>query len=231
LITTMIADNLARILERIHVAAIRVGRDPDHVGLVAAAKGQGLEKIQEAIQAGIRIIGHNYIQEVVREAPLSDTAVKIHMIGHLQKNKVTKAVELFDVIETVDDLTLASALERRASAVGRTIDIMIQVNLAREPQKSGVSEENLEELVFAIRQLSSINLIGMMTMPPFFDDPDRARPFFARLRKLKEQLIASGIAAPEMKELSMGMTGDFEAAVEEGATLVRIGTALFGPRI
>jgi pyridoxal phosphate enzyme (YggS family) len=231
LITPMIADNLARILERINLAATRAGRNPEDIRVVAAAKGQGLQKIHEAIQAGIRIIGHNYMQEALREAPLNDTAVKIHMIGHLQKNKVTKAVELFDVIETVDNLALASALERRASAVNRTIGVMIQVNLAREPQKSGVAEESLEELVYAIRQLSSIKLIGMMTMPPFFDDPDRARPFFARLRKLKEHLIASGIAAPEMKELSMGMTGDFEAAVEEGATLVRIGTALFGPRI
>jgi len=231
LITPMIADNLARILERINLAATRAGRNPEDIRVVAAAKGQGPQKIQEAIQAGIRIIGHNYMQEAVREAPLNDTAVKIHMIGHLQKNKVTKAVELFDVIETVDNLALASALERRASAVNRTIGVMIQVNPAREPQKSGVAEENLDELVYAIRQLSSIKLIGMMTMPPFFDDPDRARPFFARLRTLKEHLIASGIAVPEMKELSMGMTGDFEAAVEEGATLVRIGTALFGPRI
>ncbi len=227
----MIADNLARILERINLAAIRAGRDPKDVRVVAAAKGQGHEKIQEAVRAGIRIIGHNYLQEAIREALLNDTAVKMHMIGHLQKNKASKAVELFDVIETVDDLTLASALDRRASTAGRTIGMMIQVNLAQEPQKSGVAEENLEELVFAIRQLSSLKLIGMMTMPPFFDDPERARPFFARLRKLKEQLIASGIAAPEMKELSMGMTGDFEAAVAEGATLVRIGTALFGPRI
>ncbi len=227
----MIAHNLARILERINLAATRAGRNPEDIRVVAAAKGQGLQKIQEAIQAGIGIIGHNYMQEAVREAPLNDTALKIHMIGHLQKNKVTKAVELFDVIETVDNLALASALERRASALNRTIGVMIQVNLAREPQKSGEAEENVEELVYAIRQLSSLKLIGMMTMPPFFDDPDRARPFFARLRKLKEQLIASGVAAPEMKELSMGMTGDFEAAVEEGATLVRIGTALFGPRI
>ncbi len=227
----MIADNLARIRERIHLAAMRVSRDPGDVRVVAAAKGQGLEKIQEAIQAGIRIIGHNYIQEAAQEAPPNDAAVKMHMIGHLQKNKVSKAVELFDVIETVDDPALASALDRRASAAGRTTEVMIQVNLAREPQKSGASEENLEELVSAIRQLSSLKLIGMMTMPPFFDDPERARPFFARLRKLKERLIASGVAAPEMKELSMGMTGDFEAAVEEGATLVRIGTALFGPRI
>ena len=228
----MIADNFARILERIHDAAIRAGRAPHDVRVVAAAKGQGREKIQQAIQAGIRIIGHNYIQEAVEEAaPEVTSDVEIHMIGHLQKNKAGKAVELFDVIQTVDDSTLALILDRRAATAGRIIKVMIQVNLAREPQKSGVAEENLEELISAIRKLSALRLIGMMTMPPFFDDPDRARPFFARLRELQEKLIAAGIPAQEMKELSMGMTGDFEAAVEEGATLVRIGTALFGPRI
>ena len=227
----MIADNFARILERIHGAAIRVGRAPHDVRVVAAAKGQGREKIQQAVQAGIRIIGHNYIQEAVEETPTEGTSdVEIHMIGHLQKNKAGKAVELFDVIQTVDDSKLALILHRRAAMAGRIIKVMIQVNLAREPQKSGVAEENLEELISAIRQLPALRLIGMMTMPPFFDDPYRARPFFAGLRKLKEKLIVSGIPAEEMKELSMGMTGDFEAAVEEGATLVRIGTALFGPR-
>ncbi len=227
----MVADNLARIIERIHDAAIRVGRDPHDVRIVAAAKGQGREKIQQAIQAGIRIIGHNYIQEAVEEAPpggISD--VEIHMIGHLQKNKAGKAVELFDVIQAVDDSRLASMLNRRAATAGRVMKVMIQINLAREPQKSGVAEENLEELISTIRKMPALRLIGMMTMPPFFDDPERARPFFAGLRKLKEKLIVSGIPAQEMKELSMGMTGDFEAAVEEGATLVRIGTALFGPR-
>lgn len=228
----MIADNFARILERIHGAAIRVGRTPDDVRVVAAAKGQRREKIQQAIQAGIRIIGHNYIQEAAEKtAPGGPSDVEIHMIGHVQKNKAGKAVELFDVIQTVDDSKLALILDRRAAMAGRIIKVMIQVNLAREPRKSGVAEENLEELISAIRELPALRLIGMMTMPPFFDDPDRARPFFARLRKLKEKLIVSGIPAREMKELSMGMTGDFEAAVEEGATLVRIGTALFGPRI
>ena len=227
----MIADNFARILERIHDAATRAGRTPHDVRVAAAAKGQGREKIQQAIQAGIRIIGHNYIQEAVEEAPpevLYD--VETHMIGHLQKNKAGKAVELFDVIQTLDDSKLAFILDRRAETAGRVIKVMIQVNLAREPQKSGVSEENLEELISEIRKLPSLRLIGMMTMPPFFDDPDRARPFFARLRELQEKLIAEGIPDQEMKELSMGMTGDFEAAVEEGATLVRIGTALFGAR-
>ncbi len=223
----MIADNLASIIERIHDAAIRAGRDTHDVRIVAAAKGQGREKIQQAIQAGIRIIGHNYIQEAAPEA-ISD--VETHMIGHLQKNKAGKAIELFDVIQTVDDSELALILNRRAAMAGRIIKVMIQVNLAREPQKSGVAEENLEELISTIRRLPALRLIGMMTMPPFFDDPDRARPFFARLRELQEKLTAEGIPASEMKELSMGMTGDFEAAVEEGATLVRIGTALFGPR-
>jgi PLP dependent protein len=227
----MIADNLAGILERIHEAAVRAGRDPNEVRVVAAAKGQEREKIQDAIQAGIRIIGHNYIQEAVGKArPEGTSHVEIHMIGHLQKNKAGRAVELFDAIQTVDDSELALILNRRAAMAGRIMKVMIQVNLAREPQKSGVAEENLEVLISAIRRLPALRLIGMMTMPPFFDDPDRARPFFARLRELQGKLIAAGIPAPEMKELSMGMTGDFEAAVEEGATLVRIGTALFGPR-
>jgi pyridoxal phosphate enzyme (YggS family) len=227
----MIADNLAHILERIHESAIRAGRAPHDVRIVAAAKGQGREKIQQAIQAGIRIIGHNYLQEAIEEAePEGVSDVETHMIGHLQKNKAGKAVELFDVIQTLDDPKLALILNRRAATAGRVIKVMIQVNLAREPQKSGVAEENLEELISEIRELPALRLIGMMTMPPFFDDPDRARPFFARLRELQEKIIAAGIPAWEMKELSMGMTGDFEAAVEEGATLVRIGTALFGPR-
>jgi pyridoxal phosphate enzyme (YggS family) len=227
----MIADNLAHILERIHESAIRAGRAPHDVRIVAAAKGQGREKIQQAIQAGIRIIGHNYLQEAIEEAePEGVSDVETHMIGHLQKNKAGKAVELFDVIQTLDDPKLALILNRRAATAGRVIKVMIQVNLAREPQKSGVAEENLEELISKIRELPALRLIGMMTMPPFFDDPDRARPFFARLRVLQEKLIAAGMPAHEMKELSMGMTGDFEAAVEEGATLVRIGTALFGPR-
>jgi len=227
----MIADNFAHIVERIHDAAIRVGRAPHDVRVVAAAKGQGRERIQQAIQAGIRIIGHNYIQEAIEEAaPEGASRVETHMIGHLQKNKAGKAVALFDVIQTLDDSKLALILNRRAATAGRVIKVMIQVNLAREPQKSGVAEENLDELISAIRRLPALRLIGMMTMPPFFDDPDRARPFFARLRELQEKLIAEGIPAREMKELSMGMTGDFEAAVEEGATLVRIGTALFGPR-
>jgi len=227
----MIADNLNRILEKIRSASIRAGRDPGEVRIVAAAKGQGREKILEAIKAGIRIIGHNYLQEAMQEVSFEDNAdVETHMIGHLQRNKVGKAVELFQVVETVDDVRLASALDRRAGALGSVMRVMIQVNLAQEPQKSGIAEHAVEQLVCSIRELHAVRLIGLMTMPPFFDDPEWARPYFARLRELRDKLISSGTLTSEMSELSMGMTGDFEAAVLEGATMVRIGTALFGPR-
>jgi PLP dependent protein len=227
----MISENRALIRDKIAAAAARSGRRPEEVRIVAAAKGQGREKIEEALAAGIRIIGHNYLQEASKElpeAPFPD--VEFHMIGHLQKNKAGKAVELFNVIETLDDAHLAEALNRRAEPLNRTMGVMIQLNLSGEPQKSGISENEIEGLVEVIRDLPRLKLLGMMTMPPFFDDPDRARPYFARLRELREKLMGSGVLSPEMNELSMGMSGDYEVAVEEGATLVRIGTTLFGPR-
>jgi PLP dependent protein len=227
----MIALNLAAIKARIEHAATRVGRNASDVRIVAAAKGQGARTIEEAIAAGITIIGHNYVQEAQREKPgLTVDRVEFHMIGRLQANKVGKALELFDVIQTVDGAGLAKTLHRRAEAVGRVVGVMIQVNSAREPQKSGIEEDAVERLVHEIRELPALRLRGLMTMPPFFDEPERARPYFSRLRDLRDRLVAAGALAPDMKELSMGMTGDFDAAVEEGATLVRIGTALFGPR-
>ncbi len=227
----MIAENLAEIRARIHDAALRVGRNPDEVRIVGAAKKQSMEKIQQAVEAGLRIIGHNYVQEATDQRAASDSSgIEYHMIGHLQKNKAGKAVELFDVIETVDDERLVSALDRRAHDVGKTIGVMIQVNVSGEPQKSGTTEERVQELAEAVRNCSNVRLLGLMTMPPFFDDPDRARPYFAQLRHIRDNLVAAGILTPDMRELSMGMTGDFEVAVEEGSTLVRIGTALFGAR-
>ncbi len=227
----MIAENLARILTRIGEACDKVGRSPEEVRIVAAAKGQGRERILEAVTQGIRIFGHNYVQEAVSEAPLKcSDDLEFHMIGHLQKNKAGKAVELFHSIQTVDNPELAEAVNRRAAQIGRTIGVMIQINLASEPQKSGIPPQEAEPLISMIRSLPALRLQGLMTMPPFFDDPDSARPYFASLRELRDRLVASRILAPEMKELSMGMTGDFEVAVKEGATMVRIGTALFGPR-
>lgn len=227
----MIARNLAAIRRTIAQAALRVGRAEGEIRIVAAAKSQGRKKIEEALASGLRIVGHNYLQEGQAEAPSPiPEGVKFHMIGHLQRNKAGKAVEIFDVIETVDDLRLAEALNRRAEAVGKVMGVMIQVNLAAEPQKSGISKDEVARLAESIRSLPFLTILGLMTVPPFFDDPDRARPYFAELRNLRDKLIAAGVLLPEMRELSMGMTGDYEAAVEEGATLVRIGTALFGPR-
>jgi pyridoxal phosphate enzyme (YggS family) len=227
----MIEDRVVEIREKIAAAAARGGRAAEEVRVVAAAKGQGAGKIQEALAAGIRIIGHNYLQEAEQEQPFTvpDDA-EFHMIGHLQRNKAGKAVTFFHVVQTVDDARLAVALDRRAASEGRSLGIMIQVNLAGEAQKSGVSETEVEELAAVVRNCSSLKLQGLMTMPPFFDEPERARPYFARLRQLRDRLMAKGALAQEMRDLSMGMTGDYEVAVEEGATLVRIGTALFGPR-
>lgn len=228
----MIAENVAAIQTRIRAAARRAGVDAQRVRIVAAAKGQGCDKIREALAAGIRIVGHNYLQEALHETlPDLPADVEVHMIGHLQKNKAGKAVEVFQCVQTVDNEELAVALNRRIHGLGRTLKVLIQVNLAHEPQKSGIPQEEAERLAEAVRALPDLRLQGLMTMPPFFDDPDRARPYFAQLRELSDRLQGSGVLTKDMNELSMGMTGDFEAAVEEGATLVRIGTALFGPRV
>lgn len=228
----MIAEAYAEILERIADAAHRAGRKPGDVRVVAAAKGQERDKIQEAFDSGIRLIGHNYLQEAMKETPtVLPRDAELHMIGHLQRNKAGKAAGFFHVIQTVDNTELAEALNERARAFGRTLGVLIQVSLAGEGQKSGIEPDGVEGLALAIRLLPRLRLRGLMTMPPFFDDPEKARPYFGRLRELRDGLTASGVLAPDANELSMGMTGDFEAAVEEGATLVRIGTALFGPRV
>jgi pyridoxal phosphate enzyme (YggS family) len=227
----MIAENLKRIREKIAKAADRAHRNVEDIRIVAAAKGQGKEKIADAIAAGIKIIGHNYIQEAQLESISGhNPEIEFHMIGHLQRNKAAKAAELFDAVQTVDDPRLATALDNHCRTNNRKMGVLMQVNLAQEPQKSGIPEGDVQALAEIIRGLSSLTLMGLMTMPPFFDDPDRARPYFVRLRELRDTLQASGILSPQMSELSMGMTGDYEAAVEEGATMVRIGTALFGPR-
>jgi hypothetical protein len=227
----MIAENLADIMTRILAAAVRAGRKPEEVRVVAAAKGQSPEKITEAVAAGVRVIGENYVQEAARVAhPGLAAEVEYHMIGHLQSNKAGKAVELFHVIETVDNERIAEALERRASALGKTVGVLIQVNLSGEHQKSGADESRAAELARVIRAMPHLALKGLMTMPPFFDEPEPARPYFRRIRELRDRLTAAGAMTDQMNELSMGMSGDFEVAVEEGATLVRIGTALFGPR-
>ena len=217
---------------RIADAASRAGRDPQSVRIVAAAKTQNSRIVEDAVRAGVTIIGHNYVQEAVKERPRPDEcgSFEYHMIGHLQRNKARKAVEIFDVIQTIDDSATAAALDHAAHELGRRLGVLIQINLANEPQKSGVPEMEALTLIQAVESLRNLKLLGLMTMPPFFDDPDAARPFFRRLRGLRDDFISRGFMISSATELSMGMTGDFEVAVEEGATLVRIGTALFGPR-
>ncbi len=217
---------------RIADAASRAGRDPQSVRIVAAAKTQNSRIVEDAVRAGVTIIGHNYVQEAVKERPRPDEcgSFEYHMIGHLQRNKARKAVEIFDVIQTIDDSATAAALDHAAHELGRRLGVLIQINLANEPQKSGVPEMEALALIQAVESLRNLKLLGLMTMPPFFDDPDAARPFFRRLRGLRDDFISRGFMISSATELSMGMTGDFEVAVEEGATLVRIGTALFGPR-
>ncbi len=227
----LIKENFDALVQRITVAASRVGRDPQSVRIVAAAKTQSSAIAEDAVRAGVTIIGHNYVQEAVRERPRPECgSFEYHMIGHLQRNKARKAVEIFDVIQTLDDGATAEALDRAATELDKRVGVLIQINLASEAQKSGVSEGEAPILIKTVESLKNLKLLGLMTMPPFFDDPDGARPFFHTLRELRDDFIDKGVMNGSATELSMGMTGDFEVAVEEGATLVRIGTALFGPR-
>jgi len=225
-----IAANLARIKERIAAAALRAGRRPESVKLVGVTKTVDSPRVELAVQAGLEILGENYVQEAREKISRFQGRVRWHFIGRLQSNKAKHAVQLFDLIHTVDSLKLAEELDRRAGAIGLIIPVLIQVNLAAEVTRGGVRVENVRALVERAARLDHLRIRGLMTMPPYFDDPDRARPCFRRLRELSEEIAALGLPGAEMTELSMGMSGDFEAAVEEGATLVRVGTAIFGAR-
>jgi pyridoxal phosphate enzyme (YggS family) len=228
----MIAAKTAAINRRITEAALRSGRTPEEVRLVAAAKNQEIDSVLEAISSGVKIIGHNYLQQAAKHhEEVRASGAKLHMIGNLQKNKASKAVQIFDCIETVDSIELADLLDRHAYSIGKKVEVMVQVNVGEEPQKSGVSQDEINSLIQHIRSLKHLKLIGLMTIPPFFDQPERARPFFRKLRECRDELMESALLEENMGELSMGMTGDFETAIEEGATLVRIGTAIFGPRL
>jgi pyridoxal phosphate enzyme (YggS family) len=227
-----IAQKIAEVRQRIDAAARRCGRNPRDIRLVAVGKTQPAAMIREAAAAGAAVIGENYIQEARDKfAALGDLAVQWHFIGHLQTNKAKFAVRQFDLIHTVDSYRLALELDRQAARIGKRQNILLQVNISGEATKWGTDQAQAQTLVRQIATLAHIRINGLMTMPPYFDAPDRARPFFAALRRLAESIAVDcadlGIS---MRELSMGMTGDFEAAIEEGATLVRIGTAIFGAR-
>lgn len=224
-----IQKNITDVLQRISQTAIKCGRNPDEIRLVAVGKTQPVAMIRHAITAGARIIGENYIQEAREKFDaLCQFDTQWHFIGHLQSNKAKYAVRMFDLIHSVDSLKLAREIDKQARKISKKQHILIQVNISGEQTKSGIAEKHAHELVEQVLALENLHLQGLMTMPPFFDAPEKARPYFAALRDLRDRL--KNRLGLELKDLSMGMTGDFEVAIEEGATLVRIGTALFGAR-
>jgi pyridoxal phosphate enzyme (YggS family) len=224
-----IRDNVLSVREAIEKAARRAGRRPEEIRLVAASKTVDVERIRSAAEAGITIFGENYVQEAMRKREAIEEPVSWHFIGHLQKNKAKYAVEFFDMIHSIDSVALAEELNKRAIRVERSMEVLVEVNLSGEPTKSGVNEAEINPLIGEIEGLPQLLFRGLMTMPPFFDDPEQSRPYFIRLRRLAE-LIVSEELHPDPLELSMGMSNDFLVAIEEGATLVRVGTAIFGPR-
>jgi hypothetical protein len=225
-----IALNLASIHERIRKAALRSGRDPAGIRLVAVSKTVAAENIQGAIAAGITILGENYVQEARDIIARVERQVAWHFIGHLQSNKAKYAVALFSMVHSVDRLSLAEALDQEAHKRSKILPVLIQINISGEESKSGINPQGTLQLLERIAGLQHLCVQGLMTMPPWFDDPEDARPYFISLRKLREELAEKKIPGVSLQELSMGMSGDFEVAIEEGATLVRIGTAIFGSR-
>jgi PLP dependent protein len=225
-----IQENLNRIRDRIAAAALRAGRDPASVRLVAVSKTKPAAMVTEAARSGQSLFGENYVQELAAKAREVAEPVEWHFIGNLQSNKVKQIAGLVTMIHSVDRLSLALEIDRQWGRLGKTCDVLIEVNIACEATKCGTSAEQLVELVAAAAVLPHLKVRGLMTMPPFFDDPSGARPYFSALRVLAEEIAHRKISGVEMAELSMGMSGDFEAAIEEGATLVRVGSALFGDR-
>jgi pyridoxal phosphate enzyme (YggS family) len=229
-----VAANISSIQERIASAARRAGRNPGDVTLMAVSKTHPPDRIREAYQAGLRAFGENRLQEFAAKAgALQDLhAAEWHMIGHLQTNKATKTVDLFDAVDSVDSLKLAEKLDAAARKLGRKLDVLIEINVGGEAAKSGVAPDSpaLDELLLAAPRLDALVFRGLMTVPPFTDDPEGARPYFRKLRELRDAIAARKLPSIAMDQLSMGMSHDFEVAIEEGSTCVRVGTAIFGER-
>ncbi len=222
-----IKENLLRVKERIERAAQKVGRDWNEIKLVAVSKTVEAARIREAIEAGVSILGENYVQEAQKKIEVIGKPVSWHFIGHLQSNKAKYAVRLFDVIHSVDSIPLAEELNRRAEQADKMVKVMIEVNLSKEATKFGTDEERMLNLAKRIQNLKHLSLEGLMTMPPYFDSPEMSRPYYTALREIRERMAKEEMP---IKDLSMGMSNDFEIAIEEGATYVRVGTAIFGPR-
>ena len=229
-----IAPNIASIHERIAAAASRAGRNPKEIALMAVSKTHPPESIGEAYEAGLRVFGENRIQEFASKigALQNLPAAEWHMIGHLQTNKASKATELFHAVDSVDSLKLAEKLDAAARQLGKKLSLLLEINVGGEAAKSGVAPDSpaLDELLIAAPRLDSLQFRGLMTVPPFTDDPQDARPYFRKLRGLRDNIAARKHPGVNMDVISMGMSHDFEVAIEEGSTCVRVGTAIFGER-
>jgi pyridoxal phosphate enzyme (YggS family) len=225
-----IAENVARVRERMDEAARRAGRDPGKIQLVAVSKTVDIDRIREALAAGVDSLGENYVQEAQKKIEELGHGAAWHFIGHLQTNKAKVAARLFDWFHSVDSLRLAEELNRVAVQQKKVLPVLLQINLGQEPTKFGVLREDTFQLLEQMGSLPGISVKGLMTLPPFFDDPEKSRPYFRALRELAEAASRRKIEGVSLDELSMGMSGDFETAIEEGATLVRVGRAIFGAR-
>jgi pyridoxal phosphate enzyme (YggS family) len=229
-----IPENIAAIQERIAVAARRTGRRPEDVALMAVSKTHPPERIREAYAAGLRLFGENRVQEFAgKAAAVAElTGTEWHMIGYLQTNKAGKAAELFAAVDSVDSVKLAERLDASAHSSGKKVSVLIEINVGGETAKTGIASDSreLEELLLASARLEALDFRGLMTVPPFTDDPEEARPYLRKLRELREAIAARKLPAIGMDVLSMGMSHDFEIAIEEGSTCVRVGTAIFGER-
>lgn len=230
-----VAASIASIQQRIAIAARRAGRNSDEVALMAVTKTQPPERIREAYEAGQRLFGENRVQDfAAKTGTLRDLQnAEWHMIGHLQTNKAAKTAELFRAVDSVDSLKLAETLDAAARKLDQKLDMLIEINVGGEAAKSGVAPDSpaLEELLLAAPRLEALVFRGLMTVPPFTDDPEGARPYFRKLRELRDAIAARGLPAVAMQQLSMGMSHDFEVAIEEGSTCVLLGTAIFGERV
>lgn len=226
-----IVENLQRIQTRIRSACDRVGRDPEEVQLVGITKTVSIDRVREGVQAGLRILGENYVQEALKkQQELHQLPISWHFVGHLQTNKARAALESFDCIHTLDRMSLARELDRQAHKLGRQAVVLIQVNTGQEETKSGIDPEGFLAFFKQAAEFDGLVVRGLMCLPPYFDDPEEVRPHFRRLRELLSRAQDLGVTSRPPTELSMGMSHDFEMAIEEGATLVRVGTALFGAR-
>jgi pyridoxal phosphate enzyme (YggS family) len=225
-----VAENLSAVRERMVKAAARVGRDPEPIVLVAVTKTVPVEQIRAAIAAGQRVFGENRVQEAHDKVQALGHDVQWHLIGHLQRNKVKFVGDLFDLIHSVDSLPVVQEIDRRLTRQGQVMPILMQVNIGDETTKSGVAPAATLTLVQEMAALSHVAIRGLMCIPPALEDPEAVRPYFAQLRALAAQIDQAHLPNVAMTELSMGMSHDFEVAIEEGATMVRVGSAIFGPR-